>query len=338
MTPTGNPHTDAWKLRTLRKRESGHRLGQFAVDQAFERMLLEANEAWAPLEARLVAEAPPPRVPLLVICYPPRSGSTMLGQMLARTRAFNYVTNHMARYWEAPYLAGLIEKKIGLRQVPFPSEIRSAFGVTFGPTEPHEFGFFWNKWLVFEEGTHRIAEALMPDKRVEAFRRELWAMMSLYDQPFFLKSDLVGLNAAYFGRMFNDIVYVVLKRDPLFVAQSIYQARMQLYANPAVYWSTRPSNRPDRPEHSPAEQIALQIKGIYQDIYRDLRTSGARFIEVQYEALCQNPVEELSRILFHVGLDESGLKDVEWRTNPGNRLYLPRNIIQELVRALNTYL
>ncbi len=258
----------------------------------------------------------------------------MLAQMLARTKAYNYVTNYVARFWDAPYLAGLIERKINLRAQPFSSAIRSTYGVTCEPHEPHEFGFFWNKWLVFEDGTHRIDESRMPDSHVQQFRQELRALMSLYDQPFFIKSDLVGLNVSFFSRLFDDIVFVVLKRDPLFVAQSIYQARVQLYGDPAVYWSTRPSNRPDRSDLSPAEQIAMQIKGVYDDVYTGLQNAGARYIEVQYEALCRQPRQELACILSHTGLDETALTLPALAPMPGNRRYLPGKTIRELVRAL----
>ncbi|GEM_PF-892702 len=328
----GSP--DAWKPRPPRVRPEAPRLGRFAVDHAFEEILAEANHALGPLEERLTAAAPAPTQPMIILCYPPRSGSTLFGQLLARTRAFHYVTNFMARFWEAPYLAGLIEQKLGVREAPFTAEVESAYGVTKQPHEPHEFGFFWNSRLVFAGDTHRVAQALMPEHRTEGLRNELGALMSLYDQPFFVKSDLVGLNVEYFSRLFDDVRFVVLRRDPLFIAQSIYRARLQLYGDPRVYWSTRPSNEAHAQDVPPADQIALQVNGIYQDIYNGLRTTGAPFVEVQYESLCRRPRAEIARVLDFAGLGERSLSRLPERLPLSSRHTLPRNIIQQLIRAL----
>lgn len=328
---------EAWKPRSPRVRPEAPRLGRFAVDHAFEEILAEANHALGPIEERLAAAAPAPTQPMIVVCYPPRSGSTVFGQLLARTRAFNYVTNFMARFWEAPYLAGLIERKLGMREAAFTPEAQSTYGVTRQPHEPHEFGFFWNSRLVFANETHRVAQALMPEHRTEGLRNELRALMSLYDQPFFVKSDLVGLNVEYFSRLFDDVRFVVLRRDPLYIAQSIYRARLQLYGDPRVYWSTRPSNEAHAQDLPPADQIAMQINGIYKDIYNGLRSTGAPYVEVQYETLCQHPRAEIARVLDFAGLDGESLSRLPERLPLSNRHTLPKNVIQQLIRALGVH-
>ncbi len=326
--------SEARTARSPRVRPEPPRRGRFAVDHGFEEILAEANHALGPIEERLAAATPEPTQPMVVVCYPPRSGSTLFGQLLARTRAFHYVTNFMARFWEAPWLAGLIEKKLGLREYPFPEDLRSTYGVTPSPHEPHEFGFFWNRWLVFEGETHRVAMERMPSHRTEGLRNELRALMSLYDKPFFLKSDLVGLNVAYFNSLFDDVRFVVLRRDPLFVAQSIYRARLQLYGDPCVYWSTRPSNDAHARDLPPERQIALQIDGIYQDIYEGLHETGAPCLEVQYEELCRNPREEIGRVLGFAGLDEAPVAAIPERLPLSNRLRLPEEIVHQLRLAL----
>lgn len=222
--------------------EESSRLGRFAIDHAFEALLVRANHALEELEKQLVADRPASTQRTLVICHPPRCGSTLLAQLLARTRAFNYVTNFQARFWEAPYLAGLIEKRVGIRHMPFPEVIRSDYGVTEAPLEPHEFGFFWSRWLNFVGETHRVAPGLMSSERIEGLRTELNALRSLYEMPFLIKNGVVGINVEFFVSLVPESVFVVLRRDPLFIAQSIYRARVQRYGDPSVYWSIRPSN------------------------------------------------------------------------------------------------
>lgn len=323
------------RLRPPRRWDAVPRMRPFAPDEGFEALLAEANRAWAPLEATLIHEVPLPTHPLVIICYPPRSGSTLLGQLLARSGAFHYVTNFMARFWEAPYLAGLLEKRLGLRQTPFPAAVTSRYGVTQAPTDPHEFGFFWNHWLTFKADTHRIDPAAMTPEKTNGLRQELRAIRSLYDQPCFLKSDLVGLNPGFFHRLCEQVVFVVLRRELRYVAQSIYQARLDLYGRPDVYWSTRPSNgvhrRRDLP---PAEQIALQLQGIYDDLYHDLEVTGAAFLEVQYERLCEQPEHEIERLLDWIGCATPCVR-LQARPTPANRDYLPASVREALTQALD---
>lgn len=329
MTPS------APAFRPPRRWDVAPRVGSFAPDDGFEALLAEANRAWAPLEAALIRDAPPPTHPLLVICYPPRSGSTLLGQLLARSGAFHYVTNFMARFWEAPYLAGLLEKRLGLRQAGLPAEVTSRYGVTESPLDPHEFGFFWNHWLTFQDGSHRIDLDRMTPEKTAGLRQELRAIRALYDQPCFLKSDLVGLNPGFFHRHCEQVMFVVLRRERPYIAQSIYQARLDLYGRPDVYWSTRPSNGVHRrTDLSPAEQIALQVQGIYDDICHDLEAAGAAWIEVQYERLCEQPQHEVERLLGWIGCATPCAR-LHARPHPANRDYLPASVREALAQALD---
>ncbi len=178
----------------------------------------------------------------------------------------------------------------------------------------------------------------MTDEMKMGLKREIYALMSLYDQPFFIKSELVGLNVEFFSRLFDNVVFVVLRRNPIFIAQSIYRARMLLHANPKVYWSTRPSNEAHLTDVSPAEQIALQIRGIYDDIYAGLHATNERFVEVKYESLCENPRELIGRLTRMIGEGPEGLDLIPNKLKNMNRDELPPNLIEELARALSKHL
>jgi len=327
--------TGRWITRGPRLHDERPRKGRFAVDYDFEDILSRANQVLRPLEKELTETACTPEHPMVIICYPPRCGSTLLSQLLVQTRAFNYVTNFQARFWDAPFVAGLIEKKLGMRRVPLPHELKSEYGVTNAQNEPHEFGFFWNKWLVFSGTTHRVDMALMPELKSEALKRQVHALMSLYDQPFFIKSELVGLNVEYFSRLFENVIFLVIQRDLLSVAQSIYHARVQLYNDPKAYWSTRPSNEAHLQDLAPEEQIAMQIKGIYNDIYNGLRLTHARYVEVQYEDLCLHPKDELAAVMNAIGEVPNGLKYLPEQLHIETRKKVPRAVTQKLVRALS---
>jgi hypothetical protein len=127
----------------------------------------------------------------------------------------------------------------------------------------------------------------------------------------------------------------VLRREQPYIAQSIYQARLDLYGRPDVYWSTRPSNGAHRrTDLSPAEQIALQVQGIYDDICHDLEAAGAAWIEVQYERLCEQPQHEVERLLGWIGCATPCAR-LHARPHPANRDYLPASVREALAQALD---
>ena len=298
------------------------RLGRYAADEAFEALLRRGNDHLAPLEEELVRHAPRPAAPFVVLCGAPRSGTTLLAQLLARSRAFDYVSNFTARFWKAPYFASLLEQRIGLKQALFPNRIESEYGVTPQPNEPHEFGFFWNSWLRYEGDTHRIALRDMEPNRIDGLRSELWRLSSLSSLPFLIKNNIVGLNAAAAMRVLGDVRFVVVRRDPLFTAQSIYLAREEMLGSADPFWSLRPSGYAAMRSLDAPEQIAHQLAGIYEDIRCDLAEIGAPHVEIGYESLCRDPVAAVETVgrLAETPIDRAQLEHVRLSSRNTNRL------------------
>ncbi len=321
--------------RSVSPRREGERARQsaFAIDHEFEMLLGQANGSLRDLELELTRAVARPATPLVVLCYAPRSGSTYLGQLLARSGRINYISNFTARFWEAPVFAASLEKRLGLRGFAYPSDITSRYGVTPSPHEPHEFGFFWNKWLRFAAPTHRIDPEAMTEEATGGLVRELSGLMTLYDQPFFLKSDLVGLNVAFFDALFEDVRFVVLHREPVYVAQSIYRARCDLYGDPAAYWSTRPSSFTALQDLPAALQIAGQIRGIYDDVRQGIAEVEARSLDVSYERLCEDPQGQIERICSFAGIEHS-IPRLKASPRSCNGRKLSRNVFDQLERAV----
>lgn len=320
----------------LRLPDEAPRLERFAADETIEALLRRGNDHLAPLEEELVRDAPRPAAPFVVLCGAPRSGTTLLAQLLARSGGFDYVSNFMARFWKAPYFAALVERHTGLRGARYPLDIESEYGVTPQPNEPHEFGFFWNRWLRYEGDTHRIALREMGSKRVDGLRSELWRLSSLSSLPYLIKNNIVGLNAAAMQNVLGDVRFVVLRRHPLFVAQSIYLAREAMLGSAEPFWSLRPSRYAAIRALSAPEQIARQIAGIYDDIRGDLADTGAPHVEIDYEALCRDPVAavETVRRLANTSINLTELEHVRGGLPSRNTYRLDLDVLNRLSGAL----
>ena len=250
--------------------ERKDRQGQFSIDENFEQMLMQMNKALLPVEDRLLPQLEGTELPPVVFfCYAPRTGSSMISQYLARTGAFSYVSNITARFWEAPYMALRLEQQLNLRDPENYADkpIKSKFGVTSLPADPHEFGFFWRKILT--TGAHdRVEPELANPDTASYLKRKINAMRSVFDKPFFFKNGLAGYNSRYLKSVFPDARFIVITRHPFFIAQSLYLARKTLYKDTSHWCSLRPAALTDiiSGAENEFDEIALQIKHIYKDI------------------------------------------------------------------------
>jgi hypothetical protein len=274
-------------MKTMKDNSRKNRIGSFKVDQEFESILMSMNENLSELEKKLIAKIPKQNNSLIILCFSPRSGSTLLSQILARSGAVNYISNYMARFWEAPYLAGLLESKMGIRKLPRDSSFQSNYGRTDEINDPHEFGFFWNKHLKFTDDSHRISA--FETKEYEAMATEINAIMSLSDKPLMIKNSIIGLNLDLMNNLFDHIIVLRLERDPIDTALSIYDARMKLFNDENMFFSTRPSNYQNiLSESSIPHQIMKQIKGVYDDIDGQINSQELNVINIKYEKIVRD--------------------------------------------------
>ena len=118
------------------------------------------NDALAPLEQALIEEFEAPTEPLVFIVGAPRSGTTLLTQLLISQYEIGYVSNLIARFWKAPYLGLLLAKEIRDPDRPPDVGFSSDRGFTSGYEGPHEFGYFWRRWFDYQESHSVRAEAI----------------------------------------------------------------------------------------------------------------------------------------------------------------------------------
>jgi hypothetical protein len=139
------------------------------------------NRALTIKERQLVARHRVPGAPIIFIVGVPRSGTTLLYQLMARHLNVVYISNAVARYWLAPLWAlrrGAAEASI---------ELRSDLGRTEGDAAPHEFGWFW-EFHAPAGGLHHQPEAELDAFDWDLIAAELEAIAGWAERPLVLKS------------------------------------------------------------------------------------------------------------------------------------------------------
>lgn len=280
--------------------EHGTRLVEFAKNRMDEEFLDRLNSALAELRF-----PPAPgvhlahRLPVVYIVGVPRSGTTLLSQLLSRYLQVGYINNLIARFWRRPSvgirLTRILIGSEGRRLI----ECNSRYGVTEGVVGPHEFGYFWRYWLKLDsaQSHHLSSEELARldrDGLRSALRQEI---LCEFGQPVVFKNVICGFHARYLSDLHPRSLFVHVRRNPFDAAASILNSRLARYGSYSTWWSLKPSTYPSlRDLTDPAEQVARQVTDCLAEFDAELRQPGVHSVQVNFADVCQRPEEVLKRI------------------------------------------
>ncbi len=288
------------------------RTPDFAKQPGMEALKAQLNACIASLEHQAFP-APPdaPVPPKIFIVGLPHCGTTLAGQLLASVGAYSYISNIMANFWMAPVLGAMVEKVLGFSQENFVSSFNSTHGATEGLAEPHEFGYFWNRWFELGQDTHKLS----PDQLRQFDGTSLQS--SVNELACFTRSPLVFKNNTWCNfhipllhSLFPDSIFVYCQREYEFCAQSLLTSRIRRYNDRNSWWSIRPPNYAGLKDLPWAEQIAGQIYYSEQEIASGIRSIPADSVVVaKLSAVCAHPaglVEDIqARLRGYAGLRQA---------------------------------
>jgi len=273
------------------------RTDKYQKSSQAEQILSALNETLATLEQKLVAEFDAPQYPTIFVVGAPRSGTTILVQLLIHCFELGYINNIAARFWMAPYIgAWMVSEMQDFSCAPF-AGFSSDLGATPEYEGPHEFGYFWRRWFHYDE-THELSEEQIEAIDTKFLKRELAAVESVFDRPLLLKNiPALSLQMDLLATVLPQAVFIHCRRDPIYIAQSLLLSRLKYYGDKESWLSVKPNQfrwLKDRPY---PEQIAGQIFYTLERIKNVLASlDSSRFLNIDYEALCEEPEAQLNRI------------------------------------------
>jgi hypothetical protein len=263
--------------------------------------LYALNRALRPLERALLARHRDDSQPVAFIVGAPRSGTTLLYQLIARHLAVGYVSNGVSRYWMAPVfgLARFARRCAGCRS---DIELRSEFGGTAGPCSPHEFGWFWQHWCGFF-ATDDLDQAQLDGFPWEVLRDEIQSMAGYVGKPFVFKSlNYLVYNIDRFAREFPNARFIHIRREFPSVVRSVLECRVARYGTDRLWWTIRPRDIAAWRDRPPVEQVCHQIADIRRAIEASLASlPESRHLTLEYENLVAAPEIALQRVADLVG-------------------------------------
>ncbi len=298
---------------------------RYRKNESDEKFLEKFNTVLIDIESEYIHSQKPSKNPIFFICGPPRSGTTLITQVLARTGLFNYVDNFVARFWRVPFVGFYLEKIMGLRNSLHNAghTLESEFGRTSGILDPHEFAYFWEYWLKPGTPHHVIPVSHLKKIDIHGLRNEINAMINLYDKPILFKSIWFLCNPTLAYHLFRKVYFIFITRDLLSNALSILEARKKYYKNENEWFSVRPPSYKELKDEPVEGQIIGQIKGIHDEIVKQTKDFPERIINITYEELCNNPLKTILKITDHFGLKDIDVRSIRQKLP---KSFTPKNI------------
>jgi hypothetical protein len=243
----------------------------------------------------LLKPNPDERVPVIFIIGAPRTGTTLLYQVLVSGYRFTYFNNFTATFYAAPVIGLKISQWISLFR-PATQSFDSSFGRTNGWFGPHEAASFWYRW--FPRGDNIYIGPGQTNKDVlEDFRIEITSMYQTTSAPLLFKNTFNSMRIAPLVEALPEASFIVCRRDPVDTAQSILNARIKASGSKATWWSLPPREFNWIRQKPYWDQVVEQVYYTERQIDMDREWFGSdRFLDVSYRELCQNTKAEVGRI------------------------------------------
>lgn len=269
------------------------RKGNYVKPKAEEDFLKQLNETLAVREHELYANYEINH-PFIFIFGLPRSGTTLISQLIAHCMDVGFINNFMARFYMAPVHG------IRLSRLIFGDEQKSSFKSDYARTteitDIHEFGYFWRHWLKKELFTG-VTQASEIENDIDwpGLKNTLANIQNEFNKPMVFKNIFGSYHINRINKVFNKVIYININRDILDSAISILDARRKYNEDLNTWWSYMPIEYEQIKDQDYWHQIAGQV--FFLNRYYDMQTKDLKnAITVDYLKLTQNPADVLQQI------------------------------------------
>lgn len=227
----------------------------------------------------------------------PRSGTTLLSQIIHSATNCSVSNNLIARFWDNPLVGSHISKFTVENNANF-GEYESFLGQTRSIDEPHEFSLFWQKTMGYALNDDGLLERVA-ETDLKKLRIKLLNFNNIFQGPAVWKPlELLLYDIESVASSLDKSIFVFIDRSYKHIASSIYEARMNS-SDPRVWWGSAPlkTQLPNIGEDSIAEQVVQQVSH-FRNTYKKKLDSfdSERKLIIRFDELCESPNDVLQKI------------------------------------------
>jgi len=266
-----------------------------------------------------------------------RSGTTLFNQLLINHFDFAYPSNFLARFWNAPLTALLLQDNLNFQsRVSYESNL----GYTEGLSGPHEFGYFWRHWFPWDSFEDTFQKSSIDNEKFAALMK---GMQQMEDKPWVFKNlHKVNFQIETLHQLFPRAVFLYIKRDPLYVMQSTYQSRLELFGDVQEWFGIQPPEYEKLKSEPVMKQIAGQLHYSERYIENSLEQIDPKHIfKIDFEHLVADPQKALDALK---GFFEKNAIKIKTSSEPklpslknSNQIRLNEDLVKEMREALKDY-
>lgn len=240
---------------------------------------------------------PSDEIRVLFILAAPRTGSTMLYQMMARYLRLHFFSNYVTNNFPTHPLVGTVIERAIAGILADGISLHSRYGETAGPHEPNEATRVFDQWFPHEHPSETRSAKIRKGRRTHMIN-------TISGINAFTGSTIVVKNAWNCFRVeelvstFPAARFVWLRRDIASSSFSALKAR-QRQGDPATVWnSASPANYEEIRQLPCTEQVVEQQfrtnKAVEKSLLQFVPAENA--VEVWYEDIVAEPLAALKRI------------------------------------------
>ena len=209
----------------------------------------------------------------------PRSGSTILYQLLTHCIDYLYIDNLACPFHRnMPFGIWLSRRVFGSRNH---NSFESRYGNTPTLHSPSECQSFWYRW--FPKDRDFVDHGDVSERKLHDLRKVIRSIMDKHKRDFVFKNLSCGQRIRVIREAFPNAIFISIKRDPVYTAQSLLLARRKLGLPDDVWWSVKPHNYLELQKLPIKNKLINQIYYCEKQIKDDLKElANKNKIEINY--------------------------------------------------------
>jgi len=309
-------------LRMLRSR---NRAAYFTLfREGLSLMLTPLDILLASSEQKLTRKPAQSDLPLVLILGGSRSGTTLLYQTLCHYLPVSYFNNLSVSFPRSPITSSNMFKRF-LKKGN--STFKNYYGSVPGFNGPNDGFHIWNRWLG-QDRNH--VDSDIDQVVLEEMRNFVHTWHATFGKPLLNKNNRNSLAISTFERALpTQVRYIVIKRHPQFVVQSLICSREEVQGDKRVGWGLGANETTSTDKHDKSdpyayiEDICRQVYTVDKQLNQNLQqVDSNRYIEITYEEFCQNPqavVQQVALLVLGKKLDDKELKNLNPFDNTNNQ-------------------
>ena len=269
--------------------------------------------------------------PPIFLLGAPRSGSTLLFQVITDAFDVAYLSNRHCNFFGSPALA---ERIFSPLENKTPSDYDSYHGQTKGLSAPSECGAWWYRF--FRRNPAYVTLADVDEQSMRNFRRSLLALSESTNKPLVFKNLYASLRLEAIAKYVPEALFVVIQRNELDNAHSILESRMKAQNDYNQWWSIPPPNVEQLKLLDPAQQVVQQIRGVHNVINQAIKDGfidSNRVFTMQYEKFCDDvhtSLQELEKFFLTHNLTVSRRYSVPEKFSINRTTRIEKKLYEEL--------